>query len=97
MSNRELIKELNDAAESYLVGDDSKELFSRASAALEAQEWRGIDSAPRDGTLILAGVPDGRIMVWRSDILLRNLNGPTPKHLSFPATKWRPLPDPPTD
>lgn len=39
---------------------------------------------------------DGAMMIWRASMLLRNLKGPTPQHLTFAATHFRELPDPPT-
>ena len=58
-------------------------------------EWLPIESAPKDGTMILAWVPDGRMMIWRADLLWRGLSNRTPEHLQFPATHWMPLPSPP--
>lgn len=81
--------------------DDREELA--AKQLIEAAEiirtqipaWRPMSEMPDDDTLVLAGCPDGRIMIWQSSILARNLRGPTPNHLQFPATGWMLLPAPP--
>jgi len=60
--------------------------------AIEAQ-WQPIDTMPTgELDFILARTPDGRVMQWRASMLARNLKGPTPSHLSFPATEWMPAP-----
>lgn len=60
--------------------------------------WTPIDDeTPTDQRMIIAGCPpcaefpEGRVMIWRADILARNLKGPTPAHLRFPATHWMPM------
>ena len=83
------------------IGADTEFELSegQATALLRAREnadgWRPIETAPKDGTLILAWVPDGRMMIWRADLLAHGLSARTPEHLKFPATHWRPLPAPP--
>lgn len=79
---------------------EPRALCIKLAAALSAlgekdDGWLPIESAPKDGKLFLAATDDGRIMIWRGSILARDLAGPTPNHLSFPATHWRPLPAPP--
>lgn len=59
-------------------------------------DWLPISSMPVDDTMILACTDDGRIMIWRGCYLSRNIAGPTPEHLKFPATFWQHLPAPPT-
>lgn len=62
-----------------------------------SRAWQDISTAPTDDRLILAGCPaceqfpEGRVMIWRASMLNRNQKGPTPQHLSFPATHWAPL------
>lgn len=62
-----------------------------------SRTWQDISTAPSDDRLILAGCPacaefpEGRVMIWRASMLNRNQKGPTPHHLSFPATHWAPL------
>lgn len=62
-----------------------------------SRAWQDISTAPSDDRLILAGCPacagfpEGRVMIWRASMLNRNQKGPTPHHLSFPATHWAPL------
>lgn len=70
-------------------------------AMLEAEHaWHPISTLPMDDRLLLAhcppcaDFPDGRTMIWRASILAMQGNG-TPLHLRFPATHWRPLPEPP--
>ena len=66
-----------------------------------AVNWQEISSLPTGDEMILAWCPpckdfvDGRMMIWRGIILARNLKGPTPAQLSFPATHWAHLPAPP--
>jgi hypothetical protein len=57
--------------------------------------WRTIRSAPKDDTLFLAATRDGRIMIYRGDILATAMKETTPEHLSFPAVAWMPLPERP--
>lgn len=59
-----------------------------------AEEWRPISEAPRDG-MFLAATADGRMMIWRADLLRTAMAQSTPDHLTFPATHFRPLPPPP--
>ena len=58
-------------------------------------EWLPIESAPKDASLFLAATSDGRMMIWRADLLARAMDMSTPDHLTFPATHWMPLPSPP--
>lgn len=76
------------------------ESLGRMKAALAlpaADRWRPISEAPRDGTLFLACTADGRLMIWRGDILANAMANNTPNHLQFPATNFMPLPSPPID
>jgi len=63
--------------------------------------WNPIDELAGAPDLVLAYVPpdaqfpQGRMMIWSRDILARNIKGPTPGHLQFPATHWMHLPAPP--
>ena len=54
--------------------------------------WRDIASAPKDGTLFLAATADGRVVIFRGDILATAMKKGTPNHLQFPAIAWMPLP-----
>jgi hypothetical protein len=58
-------------------------------------DWHPIGTMPTDDTLFLAATADGRMMIWRGDILAHSLRERTPHHLQFPATHWMPLPWPP--
>lgn len=71
-------------------------VFVRSLRAWHAamSPWRPIETAPKDDSLFLAWVPDGRTMIWSGRLLQRAL-GPGPDHLRFPATHWMPLPEPP--
>lgn len=68
----------------------------------EGDGWLPIESAPKDETLFLAycpadeDFPDGRMMIWKGSIFAFQKN-PTPNHLQFPATHWRPLPSAPSE
>lgn len=54
--------------------------------------WLPISTAPKDHTLFLAATSDGRMMIFRGDLLARALDARAPDHLTFPATHWMPLP-----
>ena len=61
----------------------------------DADLWKPIIALPDDDTLVLAWVPDGRMMIWRTSMLRQALRERTPEHLQFPATHWRELPSGP--
>ena len=69
---------------------------------VDGDGWKPIESAPKDETLFLAycpadeDFPDGRMMIWKGSIFAFQKN-PTPNHLQFPATHWRPLPSAPSE
>lgn len=71
-------------------------------AGAQGEGWLPIESAPKDETLFLAycpadeDFPDGRMMIWKGSIFAFQKN-PTPNHLQFPATHWRPLPSAPSE
>jgi hypothetical protein len=89
-------------------------LLSRIEAALSEAEaleqspasddgWKGIESAPKDGTRILAWCPHGQYVVFWPDAhdhevdwwhVTDNKNGPYPLRGGSP-THWRPLPPSP--
>jgi hypothetical protein len=77
--------------------DEFSRSLDRLEAALaqtkpEGMVWRSIHSMPSNDSMVIAKCDDGRVMVYRASILARNLQGPTPNHLQFPATKWMPIP-----
>lgn len=85
------------------LADAIRALSSPAHAdagKVEGDGWLPIESAPTDETLFLAycpsdeDFPDGRMMIWKGSIFAFQKN-PTPNHLQFPATHWRPLPSAP--
>ena len=94
----------------YALEDARKDILSLARALsspdhadagkVEGDGWLPIESAPKDETLFLAycpadeDFPDGRMMIWKGSIFAFQKN-PTPNHLQFPATHWRPLPSAP--
>lgn len=98
MSNRALIEQLT-AVANVLQYLPAANMVRRAAAALEAQEWQPIKTAPRDGR---------NIQVWTEE-----LNTPEcvywgseygkwlipDDHWDFPftPTHWRPFPDLPQD
>lgn len=63
----------------------------------EGDGWLPIDDLglPDDRLVLGYRADDGAMMIWRVSILLRNIAGPTPQHLSFLATHYRELPLPP--
>ncbi len=42
---------------------------ARSAPALSTEEWQPIETAPKDETLFLTATSDGRVMIWRGDIL----------------------------
>lgn len=106
MSNRELIGEakLYDPA-SGLFGSAGATVFTlcglitRLAAALEAQEWQLIETAPRNGRNIQVWTEElntPECVYWGSEYGLWLI---PEDHWDFPytITHWRPLPDPPQD
>ena len=60
---------------------------------VQAAMWRPIETLEGGETdFVIARTADGRVMQWRVSLLARNLKGPTPNHLSFPAIEWMPAP-----
>lgn len=76
-------------------------LIAARDALLAQGEWQDIATLKDAPDIVLAGVPacskfpNGRVMPYGRDLLLQNLKGPTPEHLQFPATGWKPLPEAP--
>lgn len=52
MGNKELIAALRERADVFESFNPDAVLLKRAANALEAQEWRDIESAPKDGEFI---------------------------------------------
>ena len=76
---------------------ESQMLQFRRDALEEAQAWLPIESAPKDGTEVITGHPDGSIDVLRWLEVKTNRRGWTDGEyfaLSWP-THWMPLPVPP--
>ncbi len=80
-----------------------REALKAGADALEAQEWRPIESAPKDGTLILCISPIDNVQT----IVYHSVTHKKPNerwrihrgghtHLIAP-THWRPLPAPPKE
>lgn len=61
----------------------------------EPDIWVPIASLPDDDTLVIAFVPDGRMMIWKASLLRQALSPDAPQHLRFPATHYRAMPRPP--
>jgi hypothetical protein len=79
------------AQSSRISAIDAESRATRAEAALkEAMAWRPIESAPRDGTLVMFYVPDSKPVIARADDY--TYSGAYWLH---PATHWMPLPAPP--
>jgi len=83
-------------------------LYTAASLASARADgaWQLIETLPNTDELIIAycppdpEFPEGRMMIWRASMLFdqfaRIAKGiKQPAHLSYPATHWRPLPQPP--
>lgn len=82
--------------------DVSASIFLRSYAKKEvADEWKPIETAPKDGTSILVGAPEWEpeLCSWRNDCWFRgwcagglrsDTYGP-----DFDPTHWMPLPPPP--
>lgn len=81
----------------FACGDDPRpELIAAWNRRADADGWQPISTVPKDDTIVLAASPrDGGewlMMPVRGAMLFRNTQGPTPQHLRFDATHWRPLP-----
>lgn len=77
-----------------------RDMIDRATGSgadgVEPSEWRAIDSAPRDGTILLGDAETGE--VWCSTHfgqLERTHDISAGEHYRY-ATHWRPLPPPPS-
>ena len=100
MSNRALIEKLRGATESGRGGMTDRmitELIDRAAAALEAQEWQPIETAPRDGRRVLLWC-----MAWEAPSTgqfygHRGWGLNCEDFFHYQPTRWRPLPEPPQD
>lgn len=76
-------------ARRYLSADNIVKIIKHVEAAM----WRPIETLEGgEKDYVLARTADGRVMQWRATMLARNLKGPTPAHLSFPAVEWMPAP-----
>jgi len=65
-----------------------------ATMKFDGWQWQPIATLPEEDKLVMAWVPDGRMMIWRTTILRSALEG-EPSHLQFPATHWREMPSGP--
>lgn len=85
-----------------IMADDSLALIRKRMSAdnimriirhVHAAMWRPIETLEGgEMDFVLARTADGRVMQWRASLLARNLKGPTPNHLIFPAIEWMPAP-----
>lgn len=76
-------------ARRYLSADNIVKIIKHVEAAM----WRPIETlGGGEKDYVLARTADGRVMQMRASMLARNLKGPTPAHLSFPAVEWMPAP-----
>lgn len=85
-----------------IFADDSLALIRKRMSAdnimriirhVHAAMWRPIETLEGgENDFVLARTADGRVMQWRASLLARNLKGPTPDHLRFPAVEWMPAP-----
>ena len=109
MSNTELIERLKSKA--AIMGSDFADvadLLTEAAAALEANEWKPIESAPLETDLIVFGgviYNHGSLMgfVNHGEIGSQDRNGIWFTNNNFPhgkiekPTHWQPLPKPPKE
>jgi len=85
-----------------IMADDRHALIRKRMSAdnimrlirhVHAAMWRPIETLEGgEMDFVLARTTDGRVMQWRVSLLARNLKGPTPNHLIFPAIEWMPAP-----
>ena len=106
MSNRALIEELNAMRYATITNMPvtAANLIRRAAAALEAQEWQTIETAPKNSTNRLVWCPENQCtfsVTWDATTEPPNWAffgaGRSLNYLCVTPTHWRPLPDPPTD
>jgi hypothetical protein len=77
------------------VMDLLREALAISSEIYSGRRWQSIETAPRDGEMILAATADGRMMIWKASLLQVAMEPTLSRHLQFPATHWMPLPEPP--
>lgn len=111
MGNKELIAALRERADGFESFNPDAVLLKRAANALEAQEWRDIESAPKDGTPFLAfaeregwkGTPRTVCCAWYKEARKFYIYGAGPtKHSEqwldqCSPTHWKPLTPPETE
>ena len=92
---RSRIERLEDEAAHFQTSAAESVVMSRAVlASLEAQQWRPIETAPKDGTLILVCTKEGAISMSRWYSLTEKWLW-TPFYHWQELAYWMPLPAPP--
>lgn len=91
MSETDDLATVNIGNEDYRVPKTVAAFIEQLRHDLDAIDWRPIDTAPRDGTMVLLHRPDGVMLVGafntRAGVWV-HIKDPTPTH-------WMPLPEPP--
>lgn len=59
LPDHELAKKLRKLADDLAIWPDQEATLREAATRLEAEQWRPIEEAPRDGTWVLGYSPDG--------------------------------------
>jgi hypothetical protein len=99
MTAREALQAASHALRSYQYGNASPDLAAEIAdacdAALGMMGWRGMESAPRDGTPVLVFSPGGpephiNVAHWAIDAACGDW-----WWLDAAPTHWMPLPEPP--
>jgi len=65
--------------------------------ALEREQWRPIETAPKDGVFLVYPSAHGHILIVGGEVLQTAMQPGTPRHLSLSPTHWRPLPTVPKE
>lgn len=89
-----IIKTLGDGIVSDMVREE-RAMFAAIEPALLRDDWRGMDSAPRDGTVFI--VPGG-VAHWHNGYWKTLTGYPFPgRPIEWEVKHWRPLPAPPEE
>lgn len=72
--------------------------IERAFSELEARQWRGMESAPKDGTEVLLHKEGRRYVArWIHSEAMGPVWATPDGHVIFRATEWTTLPTPPQE
>lgn len=101
MRTHELVKKMLEAYYSGPESVPSIAAMKKALAVVPLPEWRPIETAPKDGSLILGYFADGEtawhfdrlVCRWISDLEMWSAKGVS----GLQPTHWQPLPEPPKE